>query len=93
MAQLKCALEQILVLASLFWNHQMTLADRGLTTSRLENGFKADMPAVHPRHAHLFKDYKIPRDENFNPVKQGGVGWIAEVISCYRNTWMRQLTK
>lgn len=46
---------------------------------KLEEEFIADMPAVAPRHAHLFKDYKIPRDENFNPEKQGGVSWVAEV--------------
>jgi N-acetylglucosamine-6-sulfatase len=28
------------------------------------------------RHAHLFKDYKIPRTSNFNPDTQSGVGWI-----------------
>ncbi|QIX01991.1 hypothetical protein AMS68_007508 [Peltaster fructicola] len=29
-----------------------------------------------PRHAHLFKDYKIPRTANFNPEKPSGVGWV-----------------
>lgn len=29
--------------------------------------FEVDMPKYHPRHAHLFKDYKIPRTRNFNP--------------------------
>lgn len=33
-------------------------------------------PKYAARHAHLFRDYKIPRTENFNPEKQGGVGWI-----------------
>ena len=28
------------------------------------------------RHAHLFKDYKIPRTSNFNPDKPSGVGWL-----------------
>ncbi|KAK2732333.1 hypothetical protein FQN57_002949 [Myotisia sp. PD_48] len=37
--------------------------------------FKGDMPKYHPRHAHLFKDYKIPRTRNFNP--QEAMGWIA----------------
>jgi len=27
------------------------------------------IPEYAPRHAHLFKDYKIPRGENFNPEK------------------------
>lgn len=27
------------------------------------------IPEYAPRHAHLFKDYKIPRGENFNPDK------------------------
>ncbi|KIW00572.1 uncharacterized protein PV09_07926 [Verruconis gallopava] len=35
-----------------------------------------DAPKYAPRHAHLFKDYIIPRDANFNPEKQGGVAWI-----------------
>jgi N-acetylglucosamine-6-sulfatase len=30
-------------------------------------------PKYAARHAHLFKDYKIPRTENLNPKKQGGV--------------------
>lgn len=29
--------------------------------------FVTDVPAYAPRHAHLFKDYKIPRTANFNP--------------------------
>lgn len=29
------------------------------------------IPEYAPRHAHLFKDYKIPRGENFNPEKVG----------------------
>lgn len=43
---------------------------------KLEGGFKADIPGVAKRHEHLFKDYKIPRDENFNPEVQGGVSWV-----------------
>lgn len=31
------------------------------------------------RHVHLFKDYIIPRDENFNPEVQGGVSWVREL--------------
>jgi N-acetylglucosamine-6-sulfatase len=38
--------------------------------------YNADMPEYAERHAHLFKDYKIPRDANFNPEKQSGAGWI-----------------
>ncbi|KAF7538967.1 hypothetical protein G7054_g2552 [Neopestalotiopsis clavispora] len=33
-------------------------------------------PQFADRHAHLFKDYKIPRTENFNPDEPSGVGWI-----------------
>lgn len=46
---------------------------------KLEDGFKADMPGVAKRHEHLFKDYKIPRDENFNPEVQGGVSWVRQL--------------
>ncbi|KAF2014187.1 Arylsulphatase [Aaosphaeria arxii CBS 175.79] len=35
-----------------------------------------DAPKYAKRHAHLFKDYRIPRDANFNPEKQGGVAWV-----------------
>jgi len=31
--------------------------------------FESDMPRYAPRHAHLFKDYKIPRTYDFNPEK------------------------
>ncbi|CAK7213426.1 hypothetical protein SBRCBS47491_001792 [Sporothrix bragantina] len=41
--------------------------------------FRADMPRYHPRHAHLFKNYKIPRTKNFNPEKPVGVGWIRDL--------------
>src|ERR1700760_357117 len=43
---------------------------------RLEGVVESDAPRYAARHAHLFKDYKIPRNENFNPEKQGGVSWI-----------------
>jgi N-acetylglucosamine-6-sulfatase len=33
-------------------------------------------PKYAERHAHLFRDYKIPRNAAFNPEKQGGVSWI-----------------
>jgi N-acetylglucosamine-6-sulfatase len=38
--------------------------------------YNADMPEYAERHKHLFKDYVIPRDANFNPEKQSGAGWI-----------------
>jgi N-acetylglucosamine-6-sulfatase len=38
--------------------------------------YNADMPEYAKRHAHLFKDYIIPRGANFNPEKQSGAGWI-----------------
>lgn len=36
-------------------------------------------PAYAKRHAHLFKDYKIPRTANFNPDKPSGVGWVSKL--------------
>ncbi|PLB43296.1 Arylsulphatase [Aspergillus steynii IBT 23096] len=36
-------------------------------------------PEYAPRHAGLFKDYKIPRDDSFNKVIQGAVGWTAQL--------------
>ncbi|EEP83025.1 hypothetical protein UREG_07890 [Uncinocarpus reesii 1704] len=36
-----------------------------------------DKPEYPERHAHLFKDYKIPRTSNFNPETPSGAGWIA----------------
>lgn len=41
--------------------------------------FESDGPKYAPRHAHLFKDYIIPREANFNPEKQGGVAWIKDL--------------
>lgn len=38
--------------------------------------FYSDMPGYDERFAHLFKDYKIPRDENHNPDIQCGVSWV-----------------
>lgn len=32
-----------------------------------------------PRHAHLFKDYKIPRTANFNPDRPSGVSWVKDL--------------
>ncbi|KIW48420.1 uncharacterized protein PV06_01006 [Exophiala oligosperma] len=43
---------------------------------RLEGGWEISAPRYAKRHEHLFKDYKIPRDKNFNPEKQGGVSWV-----------------
>jgi arylsulfatase A-like enzyme len=43
---------------------------------QLEGTMESDAPRYAARHAHLFKNYKIPRNENFNPEKQGGVSWI-----------------
>ncbi|KAL1311513.1 hypothetical protein AAFC00_001635 [Neodothiora populina] len=37
------------------------------------------IPEYAPRHAHLFKDYKIPRREDFNPEKPSGANWIAQL--------------
>ncbi|KMU82066.1 arylsulfatase [Coccidioides immitis RMSCC 3703] len=38
-----------------------------------------DKPEYPARHAHLFKDYKIPRTSNFNPKDPSGVGWVASM--------------
>ncbi|OQU94859.1 hypothetical protein CLAIMM_01150 [Cladophialophora immunda] len=38
--------------------------------------FEIGAPKYAERHAHLFKDYRIPRTPNFNPEKQGGVSWM-----------------
>ncbi|KAI6784677.1 uncharacterized protein J7T54_006723 [Emericellopsis cladophorae] len=38
-----------------------------------------DKPEYADRHAHLFHDYIIPRDENFNPETQGGVSWVKDL--------------
>lgn len=46
---------------------------------RQELPFRADMPRYAERHAHLFKDYKIPRTASFNPEKQPGVGWMKDL--------------
>ena len=32
------------------------------------------IPEYAPRHAHLFKDYKIPRGKNFNPEQVSNKG-------------------
>lgn len=39
----------------------------------------AGPPMVHPRHQHLFKDYRIPRTENFNPENPSGVSWVSKL--------------
>jgi len=46
---------------------------------KLRPPYEPDMPAYAERHAHLFKDYKIPRDANFNPDKPSGVGWMKQL--------------
>ncbi|KAH7013862.1 hypothetical protein EDB80DRAFT_863778 [Ilyonectria destructans] len=38
-----------------------------------------DEPMYAQRHMHLFKDYIIPRDENFSPEVQGGMSWVREL--------------
>lgn len=38
--------------------------------------YLSDMPRYAERHAQLFKEYYIPRSENFNPDFQSGVSWI-----------------
>ncbi|KAL1889155.1 hypothetical protein Sste5346_009104 [Sporothrix stenoceras] len=43
--------------------------------------FKAEPPMYADRHAHLFKDYAIPRTDNFNPPEDEntGVSWVARL--------------
>lgn len=36
-------------------------------------------PEYLPRHADLFRDYKIPRDASFNELIDGAVGWVGEL--------------
>jgi arylsulfatase A-like enzyme len=36
-------------------------------------------PKYAERHAHLFKDYNIPRDANFNPKTPSGVSWVRKL--------------
>ncbi len=40
---------------------------------------KFDTAFYAERHAHLFKDYKIPRTANFNPENPSGVGWVRDL--------------
>ncbi|KAG9593354.1 Arylsulphatase, partial [Aureobasidium melanogenum] len=40
---------------------------------------KFAIPEYAPRHADLFKDYKIPRTEDFNPEEASGASWIAQL--------------
>lgn len=40
---------------------------------------KAGPPKYADRHAHLFKDFKIPRSKNFNPDVPSGVSWISKL--------------
>ena len=39
--------------------------------------FTPPIPAA--RHAHLFKNVKVPRTENFNPKKPSGANWIRKL--------------
>ncbi|EAU30364.1 conserved hypothetical protein [Aspergillus terreus NIH2624] len=41
--------------------------------------FWQSQPEYAPRHAHMFKDYKIPRDASFNAAIDGGVSWIGKL--------------
>lgn len=36
-------------------------------------------PEYPPRHADLFKDYKIPRDKSFNTAIEGAIGWVKDL--------------
>jgi N-acetylglucosamine-6-sulfatase len=44
---------------------------------KIDGGLEFGYPQYAERHAHLFEDYKLPRDApNFNPKKQGVVSWL-----------------
>lgn len=57
--------------------------------------FSTGMPGYADRHAHLFREYVIPRDENFNPDVQGGVSWVKrlpklnETVIAYNDEYQR----
>lgn len=54
-------------------------SDVGLSLGDYDR-FYTDYPKFADRHKHLFKDYKIPRTENFNPKDQGGaVAWMKDL--------------
>ncbi|BCS25319.1 sulfatase family protein [Aspergillus puulaauensis] len=42
----------------------------------LEDGAVMTEAVPAPRHRHLFKDVKLPRKPNFNPVNNTGVSWV-----------------
>ncbi|GME62001.1 Arylsulfatase precursor protein [Neofusicoccum parvum] len=46
------------------------------TTDPATNTTYFDFAQYAPRHAHLFKNYTIPRDSSFNAKVEGGVSWI-----------------
>lgn len=56
----------------------------------------AGPPGVAERHRHLFKDYKIPRTDNFNPDTPSGVSWVAtldrlnDTVLEYNDEYQRQ---
>ncbi|KAM3419737.1 Arylsulfatase [Cercospora zeina] len=37
------------------------------------------IPEYAPRHAHLFKNFTIPRTPNFNPASPSGVSWVKDL--------------
>jgi N-acetylglucosamine-6-sulfatase len=46
---------------------------------KLAGGIEMGTALYAERHAHLFKDYKIPRTANFNPKVPSGVGWVRDL--------------
>lgn len=46
---------------------------------KMSGGVALDTAFYAERHAHLFKDYKIPRTKNFNPETPSGVGWVRDL--------------
>lgn len=53
-------------------------------------------PKSAPRHEHLFRDYVIPRGENFNRPIEGGVSWVKDLeplnesVIAYNDHYQRQ---
>jgi N-acetylglucosamine-6-sulfatase len=53
-------------------------------------------PRSAPRHQHMFSDYHIPRDKNFNAAVSGGVSWVKDLqplndtVIAYNDHYQRQ---
>ncbi|KAI1861883.1 hypothetical protein JX265_009386 [Neoarthrinium moseri] len=47
-----------------------------IVVNRRDHSIDTTFPQAAQRHAHLFNDYKIPRDSSFNAKTLGAVSWI-----------------